>query len=387
MKIKKDCKLLTKFGFIITLALFASCSNISGSDSSIEQSYEKYSNKTTAEIYIETLFTRDELFTSRNIADYDYPDFFYELDMVDKDGTSIKFEDLTKKEKDVFVQLWKEKITENIEEKTKIQSDAVDIMRGENIAFLNALYSTNSNRAIINKNPSQVMKKYEKNLNKLHKIDSSREVKNSKIVTNDNNNIESLKIFMDNYKRGRILVSLSSESSSSINIGLGHASLMDNESVFIEENNQYKKTCPLESWTISSYPQTISSEWEGKANGVQFEPLGLWVGKDQGCCSDVRIYDMQKIVWVWDWFNSGYKPFPADEHDYDLAADYAENSIGIGYGILTKESRNLIYCSALVWQSWRYLNRSYDMSAGFQVTPAEIANSMQTKLITVYYNK
>ena len=40
-----------------------------------------------------------------------------------------------------------------------------------------------------------------------------------------------------------------------------------------------------------------------------------------------------------------------------------------------------------VWQSWRYLDRSYDMSAGFQVFPVEIANSMQTKLVADYSNK
>ena len=99
------------------------------------------------------------------------------------------------------------------------------------------------------------------------------------------------------------------------------------------------------------------------------------------------LYDMQKVVWVWDWFNSGYRKYPANENDYGAAADYAENSMGIGYGILSKESRSLIYCSALVWQSWRYLDRSYDMSAGFQVFPAEIANSMQTKLVAAYSNK
>ena len=60
--------------------------------------------------------------------------------------------------------------------------------------------------------------------------------------------------------------------------------------------------------------------------------------------------------------------------------------MGIGYGIISKESRSLIYCSALVWQSWRYLDKSYDMSAGLQVTPLEIANSMQTKLIAAYSN-
>ena len=99
------------------------------------------------------------------------------------------------------------------------------------------------------------------------------------------------------------------------------------------------------------------------------------------------LYDMQKVVWVWDWFNSGYRKYPANENDYGAAADYAENSMGIGCGILSKESRSLIYCSALVWQSWRYLDRSYDMSAGFQVFPAEIANSMQTKLVAAYSNK
>lgn len=306
--------------------------------------------------------------------------------MVDKNGSPISFKDLTQEEKDVFIQVWKEKITENIEEKTKIQSEVVEIMRNENIAFLDALYTTDSNRAIINKTPSHVMKKYKENLNEIYKMKSAREATNPKIVTNDNINPDSLKIFMDNYKRGRILVSLS-ESSSSINLGLGHTSLMNKESIYLEKNQKYNKSCPLESWTISSYPQTISSEWVGKANGVQFEPLGLWVGRDGGCCDEVRIYDMLKIIWIWDWFNSSYRPFPADENDYELAADFAENSIGIGYGILTKESRNLIYCSALVWQSWRYLDRSYDMSAGFQVTPAEIANAMQTKLITVYKNK
>ena len=75
------------------------------------------------------------------------------------------------------------------------------------------------------------------------------------------------------------------------------------------------------------------------------------------------------------------------KNDYGAAADYAENSMGIGYGILSKESRSLIYCSALVWQSRRYLDRSYDMSAGFQVFPVEIANSMQTKLVAAYSNK
>ena len=378
---KKQLKIFATL--LIICSLFSSCGNIWLLNNKIESN--DYSELSDSEVYIKMLFARDELCSTRSAKVYDYPDFFYEMEIVDKNGNKILFSDLSSEEKEFFVQIWKEKISENMEEKTKVQKEVVDEFRKENIAFLNALDSTDSRMAIHKKDISKVFAQYQSNLEKIRNERTARSLTERSTVTNNYLNPNSIEVFKNNYKRGRILITLDSSSSSSA-YGLGHASLMDYENDYRIKNPNYEKINTLESWSISSYPQTISCTWEGQRNGVQFEPLGLWAGESEGGCSSVYIYDMQKIVWVWDWFRSGYRPFPADENDYNRAADYAENSMGIGYGIISKESRSLIYCSALVWQSWRYLDRSYDMSAGFQVTPLEIANSMQTQLIAAYSN-
>ncbi len=377
---KKYLKFFTTL--LVISFLFSSCGDLRFLNDDI---YNNYSDLSDSEIYIKMLFERDELCSARSAEVYDYPDFFYEMDIVDKEGNKIDFSDLSSEEKEIFVQVWKDKITENMEDKSKVQKEVVEEFREENVAFLNALYSTDSRLAIHDKDISKVFAQYQINLDKVRNERKARDLSERPYVSNNYLNPNSVEIFKNNYKRGRILVTIDSSSSASA-YGLGHASLMDYENDYRIKNSSYEKINSLDSWSISSYPQTTSCIWENQRNGVQFEPLGLWAGAYEGGCSGVFIYDMQKIVWVWDWFNSKYLPFPAEEYDYDRAADYAENSMGIGYGIISKESRSLIYCSALVWQSWRYLDKSYDMSAGLQVTPLEIANSMQTKLIAAYSN-
>lgn len=64
---EKIRSMFNKCGLIVAIILFASCSNIT--DSKMTQINELYSDKSTAEIYIETLFSRDELFTTRNVYD------------------------------------------------------------------------------------------------------------------------------------------------------------------------------------------------------------------------------------------------------------------------------------------------------------------------------
>lgn len=363
---------------LIISLLFFSILNLLGCSRIIGDEGHAYEELSTGELYVKKIFAESNIFNSRSVNVQEYPDFFYDLSIEDVSGNKLFFDDFSIQEKDCFVEVWKSIIVKEIDDND--DEELKNTIRLESIAFLDAVNSCGSSRKSIEDRYNNIFKKYSELLNDRKSFDE-RNSRARPYISNDCVVDKSYRIYKNNYKRGRILITTDTGSSSGSSF-VGHAALMDAKR--FPDNIKGNALVP---GSISSYPQTIASVWDGQQNGVQFEPFGLWVGNDAGSIDHVYIYNVQKVVWVWDWFKSHYKYIPASDSDYNKAADNAESKIGIGYGIVSKESTNLMYCSALVWQSWRYIDKGYDMSLGFQVLPSEIANSKQTTKLIEFYNK
>lgn len=142
--------------------------------------------------------------------------------------------------------------------------------------------------------------------------------------------------------------------------------------------------------SVSSFPAGKSSNWPGKVDGVQKEPLGLWAGNSGGSASQVSVYDVYKRVWVWNWFRSGFRDRRASDGEYDRAANNALSYRGKPYswdfGFKWHTSR--FYCSQLVWRGWYDVSWRYDTSWGFPwVSPMDIAASSKTSRVISFTNK
>lgn len=330
--------------------------------------------------YINRHIIMDNILSRNTIESEDYPEFMNNLNIVDTEGNTILFSDFRDEEKEIFFNIWKRETINQISKKISEDEDILKMVYIENELFDRSITKEECRATKINKD--DFFYRYRKNLSKyIEKKTKERSVsKTGSLISKDNLSYNSARVLINNYRPGRILVTDGASLSSS-EVGLGHASLFGLKNLNINNVNGNSL------FSISSYPTFADPNWEGKINGVQYEPIGLWAGKKSPSIQKVIIYDMQKNTWVWDWFNSGYRKSDAPIQDYYEAARYAESMLGKSYVISPlKDSDSDFYCSKLVWKAWRQIDKNYDMSAGFFVTPSDIINSAQTKRVTDFKN-
>ena len=176
------------------------------------------------------------------------------------------------------------------------------------------------------------------------------------------------------------------KSSSSVGLPyVGHASMMSEDGW-----GHGWDTNGLAQTSVSSFPAGKNSNWPGKVDGVQKEPLGLWAGNSGGSASQVSVYDVYKRVWVWNWFRSGFRDRRASDGEYDRAANNALSYRGKPYSwdFAFKWHTSRFYCSQLVWRGWYDVSWRYDTSWGFPwVSPMDIAASSKTSRVISFTNK
>lgn len=369
---------------IICLLSFISCKNsiIENSDDikDVDFNSEEVLKK-ISEDYFQNQITMDNIVSRNVITTDDYPRALYELNLKDKNGNSISFNDLTENEKDIFYNIWKSKSVEIILDEIKEDEDISKMLFIENSIFEESI--TDNERSAEKVNADKILTRYFNNIKKyaVKQSNTARSSSSNSGSLGKTISSNSVRILYNNFRPGRILVTDGASLSSSSEVGLGHASLIGLNKININETNGDIR------YSISSFPLSNDPYWTNKTDGVQYEPLSLWAGNKEPSIRKVIVYDMQKNEWVWDWFNSGYKKSPAPISDYYEAARYAESMIGRPYKINpAKDSEESFYCSKLVWKAWRQIDKDYDMSNGFFITPSNIISAAQTKRVTDFEN-
>ena len=376
-------KCLLSVAAILLLGL-AGCSNLADVTKSIETAEPEFkTNIQIATEYIENKIKIDSMCNSRSAKSNDYPSFMSNNDIVDKEGNRILFDDFTEEEKQVFYSVWKEALLNSIVEKLDADDGLVEMMVFENEVFR----MTEKNRSLLNTSPEMFLKNYQKNLKKLLKKNNAETTSRSssassgKKISNNCNVTSSYNKFKSNYKKGRLLI-CSDNTSSSGSLYIGHISMM------------HKDKCE-DSWlnnslaraAITSYPIQKPELWPDQSDGVQYEPIGLWVGNDTGSANKVSIYDVGATRWVWDWWKSHFEYQYASSSERNRAVYYAECQLGKPYSwdLLFQWHIWEFYCSSLCNAAWNYAG--YCFSTGLWVTPSDIAASGYTKVICSYNNK
>lgn len=196
----------------------------------------------------------------------------------------------------------------------------------------------------------------------------------------------SIEIIKNNYQKGRILVCTDSDVGLDDKIYIGHASIMS-ESLW----NEKYETNGLEKCMFTSTPNSeTASKWEGKTDGVQFEPIGYWAGNSESSANNVKILKVRNKIWVWDWFNSHFSYPDASESEGSNAVDSVKCDEGKKYNwnFCWKWDTNSYYCSQLVWKAWSNVSNAYDLSWSlFWVSPSDLVCSEKTVEIASFKNK
>lgn len=366
----------------IMLLGLAGCSNLSNVTKSIETAEsESKTNRQIASEYIENKLKIDEVCNARAAKNDDYPSFLNNIDIVDKEGNKILFADFTEEEKQVFYSIWKEALLNSLVEKLDADDGFVEMLLFENEVF----NMTEDNRSLLNTSPELFLKNYQKNLKKLLKKKNARAssvAASSKDITANCNVTSSVNTCKKWYKKGRLFIC--TDSSSSIGTDyIGHISIAKDDRW--QNNWDYNS---LARATITSYPRDVGSMWPGKTDGVQLEPIGLWVGNSGGSARQVSMYDVGCNHWVWNWFNSHYEYRYATDAERSDAVNYATYQIGKPYNwvLVMQWLDNAFYCSSLCNLAWNHANSNYCFSVGLWVTPSDIAASDHTRLACSYTN-
>lgn len=304
----------------------------------------------------------------------------------DKSGNEIAVSELSDEEKIVFYKVWKEKNIEEMSQKFSTDEDLMLAVNIENEAF-DKTYK--SSRSVLGDFSFDLFaRKYEKELNLLMKknfisrsVDSSEDEPNE--ITSGCLVLNSVNILEEKWQIGRILVCTDTSSSSASSF-VGHCSMM----CYSAWDDAWKDD-GLQRIAVTSYPKNNNAQWDGKEDGVQLEPIGMWAGNSGGSAGKVSLYDVRKVKWVWDWFNSHNEYTSAPPSDYDNAVKYAIDKIGKPYNwnFFYKNNEEKFYCSSLVYLAWLSLSTDYDMSDGLWISPAGIASLNKTVLVKSYSNK
>lgn len=349
-----------------------------------------------------------------------YPEFLNKVEMHDENGNKVIFSELTEEQKKIFFDTWKQY---NIEHMTKVIEENENVKKIVEIE--NEIFYDTANQHGRNieseKDVNKFYEKYQKTREKYYKKIISNEVKKqrSSSASSDSQNVipddkvlssASCDIFRKNYGKGRVLIcSDSSSESGSSSAFLGHAALMHKNEIK-EEEILYSSS----QYSVSAWPNDgKTTTWEGKKNGLQYEPLGYWAGNFAGSAYNVEIYEMNRISWEIG-ILTFLLGFPIAVHR-DASSDEANRAVEFALGrvevnkasglypynvvstIVGVASGNPIppkwldstcYCSQFVWRSWCAANIGFDFSgANPWILPVDFQLTSQTKKIASYKNK
>lgn len=346
-----------------------------------ELSLEK-TPETVASEYFKKIESLDSMQTSRAINS-SLPSFIENMEIETATGKSMFVSELPQEEKEMLYKIWLEQSISELAKKLSSDEDLLTLVNIENTAFY---MTVDNSRSANNSNFSaeKFLKKYQKNLSSITNVyETSRSASQNKEITKDCLVKNSVDILKANYKKGYILICTDTTSSSASSF-IGHSSMLafDSWQSVWEEDG-------LARMTITSYPKNMNAQWEGKTNGVQLEPIGLWAGNSGGSANKVKLFSVQKEKFVWKWFKLDSVYTPAPDSDYNSAVEYARAQIGKPYNLsFIKDVDSAFYCSSLIYKSWRRMSSEYDMSYPvFWVSPADIAGSHKTVLVTSFNNK
>lgn len=374
----KKNNLFLLFGAGIVLA---SCSSNVDYDNAILDL--ELSEKSTEEIafeYVQNQLKMDFMCSSRDLKNEEYPPMLYDLSIVDDNGNELFFADFSEDLKKDFYSIWKNVEVNTLVSKLEENPPVQEMLKLENKAF--ELTEQNCSRSVCN-NPEAFIAKYAENMELLLNKSKARNVVTGGEITKDCLVQDSVNKFKANYKKGRVVVSPDSSSSSSA-FATGHASMM-----YSSEWKPEWEMSGLEKATITAFPINNGSSWEGKTDGVQYEPIGMWAGNSSGSSEHTSIYNVGKSTFVWNWFKSYYAFSNASDEDYNNAADYAMAQEGKPYNwnFGAKDVEYKFYCSQLCYKAWKKQSKDYDISKGLIASPANIASSHNASLVAAYSNK
>lgn len=347
-------------------------------------------SKTVAQDYVSKVLLASS-FSDVRSAGNNYSLLFSDMEIIDENGNQILFDNLSEAEKAGIVEAWKTSYENQLEEKLKNDSMLRELLSIENDAFFETYSSTEGKNAINVSDFAKFGELYNKNLQKKNKqIKSVRAtgIPSDNYIKADCLNARSINIVKNNYQEGNIFVC--DDSSSSSGSSVGHASMMNLKkwSPEFESNGLAKAT--ITSWPDPSENQ--NSYWEGKVNGVQYEPIGYWAGTCSASANSVKLLKVNGQKFVWNWFSSHYEPYDVSPSERESAVAYAENQKGKPYNwnFIAKYDESKFYCSQVVWRAWYNVSTNYDVSIGAIITwvsPADIAASDKTTLLASYTNR
>lgn len=361
--------------------MFAGCSSNVDYDNAILdlELSEKSTNEIAAE-YVQNQLKMDFMCSSRDLKNEEYPPMLYDLSIVDDDGNELFFADFSDELKKDFYSIWKDVEVNTLVLKLEENPPVQEMLKLENKAF--ELTEQNCSRRVCN-NPEAFIAKYAENMELLLNKSKARNVVTGGEITKDCLVQDSVNKFKANYKKGRVVVSPDSSSASSA-FATGHASMMC-ESVW----NTSWNINGLGKATITAFPINNGSTWEGKIDGVQYEPIGMWAGNSSGSSEHTSIYNVGRSTFVWNWFKSYYAFSNASDEDYNNAADYAianeRKPYNWNFGLKDREDK--FYCSQLCYKAWKKQSKDYDISMGLIASPANIVTSHNVSLVAAYSNK
>lgn len=256
MKSKEYLKIF--FWVLVLSTILFSCKN------NIDEEGDINTVETVASTYVANMFESMNVLKPRNSSENLEEDFFYNMDIEDENGNKIYFSDLSPSEKELLKSDWTEGYIDDLTNQLEEDNGLLELIQIENEAFKNAI------RTSRNKNLSQenfiirLMSEVER-LNAKKSRNSSEKLKD---IEKDKINTSSVQKLKSVYKKGRVLVSKDSSTSSS---GFGHASIMNHD----KWRKEWDDDMSLRA-TMTSSPIEKGGNWDGKIDGVQEEPIGAW---------------------------------------------------------------------------------------------------------------
>ena len=380
----------------LTTLFCISCQNEILSDEASLSQAEKDAIRNIAQVYIQNERGLNNIAQGRSItASTNYYEEFENRKIKTPQG-EVLFKDLTESQQAVIIKNYQEQELEQFIEKLEENADFLEMVKLENAAF------TYAKNATVNRNGTTdfetFMNNYESYLNR-KTIFSQTRASSSKI-TEDCMNPKSVETLKPHYGIGKIFVCTDSSSSSSSSY-IGHASLMR----FKNWQEIWNKN-GMGMATITSSPDDKSAQWEGKEDGVQYEPIGYWAGTASCSANKVTVLDVLRteIEYYEDYdeeneeyfMNSRYIHVPTTYEDHVKAYNNAEKYLGKPYPRLfkkafpwnNKKNKDVFYCSQLIWRAWYDVDNDCTLSTAlYYISPSNLVKSSNSKVLVKYSNK
>lgn len=363
---------------IFAILLVVGCNN------HLTQKDVQLSELTEGDRYVSNILKLHEQYSKNGSRSLDSSEntfnYFNELTIVDKDDNPINFYDLTESEQQIFISIWAETEAENIDDGHLSDEFAKLELNTQNNAYEASFNESRSNTTF-----SQYLELYKENflIESKKNEEAARTLASKSTAMNRASRLSNLKKY---YKYGRVI---SGGTSSLVNFA-GHVSITTGGegTPAVRWSDTWDNSHKFSVSAYGNYGSSVESSnrdrFEGAANGVIYEPLGMWLGIGSGAAPSLSYYKVGDYYWKWDWGNTGFKFSEASDSSHRKAAEYAIRQVGKDYNffVFNKFWTDSFYCSSLVWRSWYQVNTKYDLD--FIVTdtwcfPGDVVNSFDTK--------